>query len=196
MATWRKKVLKEEPDQLEQAVAQAMLDLEKADGGQQKAELRDLVFISASEVDVAAGKKAIVIVVPYILLNNFRKLHHILTMNLEKKFSGKHVIFIGQRRILPKESRNNKRKRQQRPRSRTLTAVHEALLEDIAYPTEIVGKRLRVRTDNSRLLKVHLNPKEKQNAEGKVESFAAVYKKLTGKSVVFTFPAKDQYVGF
>lgn len=62
--------------------------------------------------------------------------------------------------------------------------MHDALLEDIAYPTEIVGKRLRVRLDNSRLLKVQLNPKDQQNAEGKIESYTAAYKKLTGKSVV------------
>tara|TARA_R110002050_G_scaffold271640_2_gene415185 strand:+ start:606 stop:872 length:267 start_codon:yes stop_codon:yes gene_type:complete len=83
---WRKKVLKQDADAVEQSVAQALVDLEKAVDGQQKAEIRDLAFISASEIDAGAGKKVILVVVPYTLLNNFRKLHHILTMNLEKKF--------------------------------------------------------------------------------------------------------------
>ena len=72
---------------------------------------------------------------------------------LEKKFSDKHVLFVGQRRILKKPTRNA-RVGQKRPMSRTLTMVHEKLLEDLVYPTEIVGKRTRFRVDGSRLIKV------------------------------------------
>lgn len=42
----------------------------------------------------------------------------------------------------------------QRPRTRTLTAVHEAMLEEIVYPAEIIGKRVRYRLDGSKIMKV------------------------------------------
>lgn len=76
-----------------------------------------------------------------------------LTRELEKKFSDRHVVFIAQRRMLRKPTRTS-RVKQKRPRSRTLTNVHEKILEDLVFPTEIVGKRTRVAVDGSRLLKV------------------------------------------
>ena len=75
---------------------------------------------------------------------------------LEKKFSGKHVVFIAQRRILPKPTRKANKLKQKRPRSRTLLAVHNSILDDLVYPAEIVGKRIRIRLDGSRLFKVYI----------------------------------------
>ena len=76
-----------------------------------------------------------------------------LTRELEKKFSDRHVVFVAQRRMLRKPTRTS-RVVQKRPRSRTLTSVHEKILEDLVFPTEIVGKRTRVAVDGSKLLKV------------------------------------------
>jgi small subunit ribosomal protein S7e len=84
-------------------------------------------------------------------LNLFRR----LTRELEKKFSDKHVVFIAQRRTLAKPTRTS-RVKQKRPRSRTLTDVHDRILEDLVFPTEIVGKRTRVSVDGSKLLKVYV----------------------------------------
>ncbi|KAJ3079162.1 40S ribosomal protein [Quaeritorhiza haematococci] len=84
------------------------------------------------------------------------------------------------------------RVKQARPRSRTLTAVHEKLLEDLVYPTEIVGKRTKVRTDGSKLIKVFLDRKDHTSLEYKLDTFSAAYKKITGKDVVFEFPLGGQ----
>jgi small subunit ribosomal protein S7e len=61
------------------------------------------------------------------------------------------VVLIATRRILRVPKKGTAANR---PRSRTLTAVHEAILEDLVYPSEIVGKRIRFRLDGSRIMRV------------------------------------------
>ena len=131
-----------------------------------------------------------------------------LTRELEKKFSDRHVVFIGQRRIMRKPGRNSRQK-QPRPMSRTLTAVHDKILEDLVFPTEIVGKRVRVRPDGVKIIKVYvslssfvftwvlcmlmsrfLDSKDSSSLDYKLDSFSSVYNKLTGKTVVFEFPVQ------
>merc|ERR1712071_575614 len=111
-----------------------------------KASLRELHITAAKEVDCSGGKKAIVVFMPVPQLKAFQKIQTRLVRELEKKFSGKHVVFVAQRGILAKPTRKTKlRNKQKRPRSRTLTAVHDSILEDLVFPAEIVGKRIRVR---------------------------------------------------
>jgi len=176
---------KDKPSELELSIAQALYDLE-TQVGDLKAALRPLKFSNARELEVGGGKKAIVIFVPVPLLQSFHKVQQRLTRELEKKFSDRHVIFLGLRRILPIPSRRS-RATQKRPRSRTLTAVHESLLQDLVYPTEIVGKRVRTKTDGSKVTKVYLDAKEKSVVDYKVDTFGDVYRKLTGKQVNFEF---------
>merc|ERR1719281_1744560 len=99
----------------------------------------------------------------------------------------KQVIFIANRTILNDNFRRKGLKG--RPRSRTLTSVHESILEDVVGPTEIVGKRTRIGVDGSKLMKVYLDPKDKdkENIENKLSTYSAVYKKLTNKEAQFMF---------
>ena len=174
------------PDATELSVAQAIFDLESNVADLRK-DLRPLQISAAKEVDIGHGRRAIVVFVPVPMLKLLHKVHARLTRELEKKFSDRQIVFVGQRRILPKPTRRSRQK-QQRPRSRTLTAVHEKILEDMVYPTEITGKRTRVKVDGSRVMRVFLDAKDATALEYKLDTFGAVYRKLTGKDAVFEFP--------
>ena len=78
--------------------------------------MKYLAYTRLCQVDCAGGKKAIVIFVPVPQLKSFQKIQTRLVRELEKKFSGKHVVFIAQRRILPKPTRKTNKLKQKRPR--------------------------------------------------------------------------------
>lgn len=114
-----------------------------------------------------------------------------LTRELEKKFSDRHVLIVASRRILPRPKRSNRSRTsqtQKRPRSRTLTAVHDAILADLVYPVEIVGKRMRTKEDGTKVLKIVLDEKERGGVDYRLDTYSEVYKRLTGKGVNFEFP--------
>ena len=60
------------------------------------------------------------------------------------------------------------------------------------FSLQIVGKRTRCKMDGSRLLKVHLDPKDVKEVDYKLKTFSAVYKKLTNKTVEFLFPEVEE----
>merc|ERR1711972_4855 len=142
---------------------------------------------AAKEFDVK-NNKAIVIFFPFRVWRIVQKIQGRLIRELEKKFSKRHVVFVANRTILDKNFR--RKGLQVRPRSRTLTAVHDSILEDVVGPTEIMGKRTRISVDGSKLMKIFLDPKDKdkENVEAKMPTFAAVYKRLTNKEAVFFIP--------
>ncbi|XP_021909937.1 40S ribosomal protein S7-like [Carica papaya] len=176
-----------EPSEFEETVAQALFDLENTNQ-ELKSDLKDLYINSAVQMDISGSRKAVVIYVPYRLRKAYRKIHLRLVRELEKKFSGKDVVLLATRRILQPPKKGSA---VQRPRSRTLTAVHDAMLEDVVYPAEIVGKRIRYRIDGTKIIKIYLDPKERNNTEYKLETFTGVYRKLTGKDVVFEYPITE-----
>ena len=124
-----------------------------------------------------------VVIVPKRQLKSWQRLHAKVSQELEKKLSMP-IFFIGDRKVMKKPSSEKIK----RPRARTLSAVHEAALEDICYPDDIVGKRTRVSINGKRLIKVFLTPKDSQVTTPRLPALKAVYKKLTGKDASFEFP--------
>lgn len=191
MINTRKKILKEKgatPTSLEEEVAKALFDIEVSPSCDFKAELREIYLSGATEIEVGKGGAAVIVHIPFRAWKFAKKIQSRLIKELEKKFSQKHVILVANRTILDKDFRRKGMK--VRPRSRTLTAVHEAILEDVVGPTEIVGKRTRIGTDGSKILKILLDPwdKDKEHVDNKLPVFSAVYKKLTTKEAIFSFP--------
>jgi len=178
------------PSELELEVEQHLKDIETAPGNELKSDLKEFKFAGAKEIECPAGaagktpKNAIVMFVPFAVYRESKKCISKLIRELEKKFSKKHVVIVANRTILDKNFR--RKGIQVRPRSRTLTAVHEAVLEDVVYPSEITGKRTRIGADGSKLLKIFLDKKDKESVEEKLHVYSAVYKSLTTKDAVFT----------
>merc|ERR1719240_1936770 len=189
LGTGRKKIIKpvgQVPDAFEELVAQELFNLEVG-ALEIKEQLRSLYITAAKQIDISGGSKAIILFVPFKQLAKYHEIQGKLVRELEKKLSGRHVVIIAQRTILNKNCRRSKKISGPRPRSRTLTAVHEAILEDLVYPTQITGKRTRVKLDGRKVLRVFLDPKDQVNVETKLETFSEVYRQLTHKDVVFEF---------
>ncbi|KAI3761332.1 hypothetical protein L1987_51744 [Smallanthus sonchifolius] len=153
------------------SVAQALFDLENTHQ-ELKSDLKDLYINTANQIDVSGNRKAVVIHVPYRLRKSFRKIHTKLVRELEKKFNG---LLSPQRKVLQP----------------TLTSVHDAMLEDVVHPAEIVGKRVHYRLDGSKTIKIYLDPKARNDTEYKLQTFSGVYSKLSGKDVVFEYPITE-----
>jgi len=195
MFTARKKIRKQVGQAitpLEDDVAKAIFDLE-TNSNELKADLKELNIAAVHEIETQAKKRALVIFVPYVQIKSFHRIQQRLVRELEKKFSGKHIVIIAQRRLIRKPRRDNKVKQQKRPYSRTVAAVQSAILDDLVYPSEIIGKRTRYRLDGSILYKVQLDRKDQQATEYKLDTFSSVYKKLTGKEIVFEYPVVTQH---
>merc|ERR1712230_300598 len=109
------------PNEVETNVATALYELE-TNVPDMRGALRPLQFMSAREIEVGHGKKAIAISVPVPLLGGWHRSQQRITRELEKKFSDRHVLIIASRRILPRPKRSNRSHttlKQKRPRSST-----------------------------------------------------------------------------
>lgn len=138
-----KKAQGQKVEELEQKVAQAIFDLE-VNNTELKDDLQTVHFVAAKEVNISKTKKAIVIFVPERQVNTWKRVHVRVVRELEKKFSGNHVLIVGKRTALKRPSVLSKR-----PRKRTLTNVHDELMSDVTYPVEVVGRRVRTKVDGT-----------------------------------------------
>lgn len=82
-------------DEFEFSICKALLGLEM--NSELKAQHRELNITVAKETDGGGGRKAMIIFVCIPQLKSLPKIQVHLVRALEKKFSGKHTVFIAQR---------------------------------------------------------------------------------------------------
>lgn len=99
------KAKKAPASEIELQAAQALNEISQS--ADYKEAVAGLVIRRAFEVSVAGNKKAIVIFVPFKQLPKYRKVQERLIREFEKKFSGAHVVFIAERKILSEKVRSS-----------------------------------------------------------------------------------------
>merc|ERR1712217_376558 len=149
-----------------------------------KNKLEGFCIKSAEEIDVSPTQRVILIKVPCRIAKKIQAIQPQLNVEIQQRISTCDVIIVADYRIKQKIKSGSI---QQRPMSRTLTAVHKAFLTDIVYPSEIVGKKTRYRQDGTKSTVVYLDSKNQDNNQNKLIVFRHTYKKLTGKDVMFEY---------
>merc|ERR1712060_599743 len=158
--------------ELEEEIAKTLQAFETSSQDLQQ-HLKFVYFNSAEEVEFeqADGQTAkyILVRIPYRSLNYFKKVGPKVIENLEAKFKWP-IIVIANRTIQSKRAKTHAS--QMRPRSRTLKAVHQAILNDIVCPSSITGRSVRVASDARNVERVFLDPLDKSLVESKIDCMA------------------------
>jgi len=182
------KVNEEQPNKLDEEIATALISIETSQSSDIKAQVRDIVISGSKEVETSKAEKVVVVFFPYKSWKTVKQIQGKLIRELEKKLKHK-VILVANRTILDKNFKRKGLNLKIRPRSRTLTSVHDAILQDIVGPTEIVGKRTRISQDGNKLIKIILDGKDKEQTEERLDAFSSVYRQLTAKQAAFLYPS-------
>ncbi|OMJ84061.1 hypothetical protein SteCoe_14872 [Stentor coeruleus] len=180
------------PDEFEYHVAQTIGEIE-ASSPDLKGELKYLLITGATDFEGkfrGCSRQAVIIFFHYRSKDTLKKVHNRLQSELAKRFR-KPVVLLLQRTIIPKYFKT--KGQQKRPYSRTLTKVHEAILDDLVFPIGILGKRIRMKADGRKVFKVLLDPNSRDEIQEKLDVISAVYSKLTNKEVVFEFPQSRDF---
>ena len=145
---------KQAVSKVEENLIMTLMELENS-SPEYKKELKDIYIDSVREIEVSLkqkkSKNIILVQIPFVCVKVLAKVIRKLMVELEKRLKMP-VLFMAKRTIQSKWITVHKT--QKRPRSRTLTAVYDALLDDLIAPSVILGKRIRCRADGTRFYKV------------------------------------------
>ncbi|OHT09229.1 40S ribosomal protein S7 [Tritrichomonas foetus] len=175
---------KGESTPLEQTIAAALNEIASGSEESMKKSLAHLAICGAKEVTVD-GLRVVIITVPYKQINAYRQLQGFLVPELEKKVENSQIVIVGKRRAFPKNPESGRRYVAIRPTGRTLRNVNESLLDDVVYPTAIVGKRIHYDLKGGQTTHIILDQHDRTRVEERLNGFAIAYNRLTGLRTVF-----------
>jgi small subunit ribosomal protein S7e len=187
--------MKQAPTQLEKDIAKIIHELANSKP-EYKEKLKNIKISSAMEMTIKEENKetlkCILIYVPYPSLADTQKNYAKLLTEIEKK-KGVITLFVGKRTIVSKRVKTNAS--QMRPRNRTLTAVHDSILEDLLMPAFITGKRVRYTGARSPIYRVTINEDSQRfMSDARLTVIKSIYKRLTNKTVEIGFKSAINYV--
>ena len=173
--------------ELEEEFAKALQQFELANTDL-SAHLKSLFINSVEQVEykehTGTVSKYMLVRIPFRSLAAFKKVGEKVIEAFEGKFKWP-VIVSANRTIISQGAIHHVS--QKRPRSRTLTAVHKAILDDIVAPSSITGRTTRMSTDGRRHDKVFLDPLDAENMTHRLDAIAHAYNKLTTHVISFGF---------
>jgi small subunit ribosomal protein S7e len=151
-----------------------------------KKDLEAIKIEGANEITIADNKRCYLVQVNEASIKNLQNVHADIVKKLESHFNVP-VLIVPYRKTI----NGNLYRRyigKAAPRTKTLTAVYDNLLEDLLYPATIVGKRTRFQKGKNKLFKVFVDPIDKESVEYKTNAIATTYKALTNRELVIEFP--------
>ena len=135
-----------------------------------------------------ATARALLVYLPYPFHKNQSEAVMRLMQELTKKLNA--LVFMTAKRTM---IHNRSAYKQKIPRSRTLTAVYESLLDDLIAPADILGKRRRYRLGGKVDWKVQLNEEVKGFLQPRLDAIEEIYFQITKRTLAFEFVPQTQY---
>lgn len=177
-------VKKGEASPLETQISDAIQAVVDGADESMKKSLENLKIAGAKQVE-SDGLKVTIIIIPYKQIGLYHSVQSYLIGELEKRLDNSQVVIVGKRRAFPKTPVKGRRYRAIRPTGRTLKNVNESLLNDVAFPTSIVGKRVHYDTEGGQVIHVILDQHDKTRVEDRLHGLSLAYNRLTGLRTVF-----------
>ena len=135
-----------------------------------------------------ATTRALLVYLPYPFHKNQSEAVMRLMQELTKKLNA--LVFMSAKRTM---IHNRSAYKQKIPRSRTLTAVYESLLDDLIAPADILGKRRRYRLGGAVDWKIQLNEEVRGFLVQRLDAIQEIYLQITKRQLSFEFIQEPQY---